>query len=173
MVVALALLLSSRWFWRQIYPIPYRDLILQAATEASTDPYLIAAVVRVESSFQETGISQKGAHGLMQLMPETAQWVADKAGLPPPTPERLSTPSYNLKLGSWYLRYLIDRYHGRIAVALAAYNAGPNVVDRWLAHKTWDGTREHVSQIPYAETEHFVSRVYFFWDRYSWLYGMP
>jgi soluble lytic murein transglycosylase-like protein len=116
----------------------YSGAISAAAKRHELDPALLSAVVGQESGFQPRAISSAGAMGLMQLMPETARAL----GVRDPF-----DPAQNIDGGAKYLRGLIDRYHGRLDLALAAYNAGPGAVDRF-------GTVP-----PYAETQAYVKNI--------------
>src|SRR5918993_5483744 len=113
-------------------PLRHDDIIRQQAADKSLDPALIAGVIFAESHFRDQ-TSHAGAKGLMQLMPGTADFIAQKSGGTAFVQGDLSTPQVNIAYGSWYLRHLLDRYHGRVALALAAYNAGQGNVDAWLA----------------------------------------
>jgi soluble lytic murein transglycosylase len=163
-------ILNSNAFWKWLYPIPYFDNIREIAFENRVDPFLIAAVIRTESKFNETNVSHAGAIGLMQLMPQTAQWIADKSGVPYKEPTELAEPVTNIRLGSWYLAYLQQRYNGNLAAAVAAYNAGPNRVDAWLKAGVWSGKLEESDRIPVGETRHFVGRVFYNYQKYSEIY---
>ena len=130
---------------RVLYPCERLDLVRAHAEAAALDPALVCSLVRAESRFHADAVSPRGAVGLMQLMPETAAWIADRIGLVAPD---LTDRETNLRLGVAYLRYLIDRF-GDVNLALAAYNAGPSRVDQWV--KT--------GEAPYPETAAFVRRV--------------
>ncbi len=119
-------------------PGRYTELIREISREYDVDPTLVAAVIRAESAFDPTGLSRKGAAGLMQLMPQTASalGVLDRFD-----------PHENIHGGVRHLRYLLDRYRGQVAIALAAYNAGEGAVDA------------HGGVVPYRETEQYVQRV--------------
>lgn len=130
---------------RVLYPCEALDLVRSQAAAASLDPALVCSVVRAESRFRRDAVSPHGAVGLMQLMPDTASWVAARLGTPTGD---LTDPETNLRLGTTYLRYLIGRF-GRLDLALAAYNAGPGRVDQWIAE----------GEAGYAETSAFVRRV--------------
>ena len=88
-----------------VYPLLYDYLVRQYAYEDKVDPALVASVILVESKFDERAASQPGAHGLMQVMPDTAQWIADEMGLTDYTPEQLNVGRTNIRLGPWYLAY--------------------------------------------------------------------
>ncbi len=143
--LALSFLYAGAVGFRVLYPVERLDLVRAQAAAAGLDPALVCSVVRAESRFHTDAVSPRGAIGLMQLMPDTAAWIAEKLGV---TAFDLRDPETNLRLGIWYLRYLIDRY-GRVDLALAAYNAGPTRVDQWVS----------AGQTAFAETSAFVDRV--------------
>ena len=113
-------------------PLRHEDIIRQQAHDKDLDPALIAGVIFAESHFRDQ-TSQAGAKGLMQLMPDTADFIAQRSGGTAFEQQDLATPQVNIAYGSWYLRYLLDRYDGSEPLALAAYNAGHGTVDAWLA----------------------------------------
>lgn len=136
-------------------PLSEASLIRAQAADKQLDPALIAAVIYAESKF-EPRTSSAGALGLMQILPETANFIAGKSGGTRFTTNDLATPAINLAYGSWYLRYLLNHYDGRELPAIAAYNAGLANVDRWLAHA---GGSLSVGDIPFPETQAYVQRV--------------
>jgi soluble lytic murein transglycosylase len=97
-----------------------------------------------------------GAVGMMQLMPETAQWISAESGLPA---ESLSRPEENIPLGAWYLNHLLQVYHNNEVLALAAYNAGPGNVDQWIEDYSWEEGFTDMNEIPFPETREFVKSV--------------
>ena len=119
-------------------------MIRQQAHDKQLDPALIAAVIYAESKFVDS-TSSAGALGLMQLLPSTAHFIAERSGGTAFTTEDLSTPEINIAYGSWYLRYLLDRYDGDEVLALAAYNGGMGNVDRWVADAQARGERDSTS----------------------------
>jgi soluble lytic murein transglycosylase len=139
-------------------PLRHDDTIRAQAHDKRLDPSLIAAVIYAESKFSDS-TSSAGALGLMQLLPSTAHFIADRSGGTAFTTEDLSTPEINIAYGSWYLRYLLDRYGGDEVLALAAYNGGMGNVDRWLADARMRGGRLDVADIPFPETRAYVERV--------------
>jgi soluble lytic murein transglycosylase len=140
-------------------PLRHDDIIRQQASDKGLDPALIAGVIYAESHFLDQ-TSQAGAKGLMQLMPETADYIAEKSGGTAFVQGDLATPQVNISYGSWYLRYLLDKYDGREVLALAAYNAGEGKVDEWAAAAGARGERfKAADHIPFAETRHYVQRV--------------
>jgi soluble lytic murein transglycosylase len=139
-------------------PLRHEATIREQAHDKQLDPSLIAAVIYAESKFSDS-TSSAGALGLMQLLPSTAHFIADRSGGTAFTTEDLSTPEINIAYGSWYLRYLLDRYDGDEVLALAAYNGGMGNVDRWVAEARARGERLDVADIPFPETRAYVGRV--------------
>jgi soluble lytic murein transglycosylase len=140
-------------------PLRHDDIIRQQAADKDLDASLIAGVIYTESHFVDQ-TSHAGAKGLMQLMPETADYIAQKSGGTAFVQGDLATPQVNIAYGSWYLRYLLQKYDGREVLALAAYNAGEGKVDEWVAVAAARGERFRVAEhIPFAETRQYVQRV--------------
>jgi soluble lytic murein transglycosylase len=134
-------------------PLAHADIIRQQAAEKHLDPALIAAVIYAETKF-DARTSPAGALGLMQIEPQTAEFLAHRSGATTFTVADLGTPQVNIAYGSYYLRYLIDHYNGNVMLALAAYNAGQTNVDRWAA-----GGALSIDQIPFPETRAYVQKV--------------
>jgi len=139
-------------------PLQYQAVIRQEAAAKHLDPALIAAVIYAESKF-DPRTSRAGAEGLMQLLPQTAAYLAKRSGGTGFSPNDLATPEVNIAYGSYYLRYLIDHYGGQVMPALAAYNAGVTNVDRWLAESRPDAHAFEITDVPYPETRAYVERV--------------
>jgi soluble lytic murein transglycosylase len=134
------------------------------------DPNFVAAVIREESSYDPRARSGVGAMGLMQLMPDTARLVAQELGRPLAELAALWEPPVNITLGSRYLARLNVRFQDPL-LAIAAYNAGPHRVQRWVAERPRADMEEFVDQIPFDETRAFAKRVYTSWHHYRRLYG--
>src|ERR671923_2787720 len=140
-------------------PLRHDDIIRQQAADKHIDPALIAGVIYTESHFRDQ-TSHAGAKGLMQLMPETADYIAEKSGGTAFEQGDLATPQVNISYGSWYLRHLLDKYQGSEELALAAYNAGDGKVDEWAAAAAARGEPFRAADhIPFAETRHYVEKV--------------
>ncbi|MFO7262786.1 MAG: hypothetical protein A6D91_03990 [Bacillaceae bacterium G1] len=164
------LLVYSATYQRLAFPMHYRDEIWQAAAKYDVSPYLVAAIIQSESRYNKDARSKKGALGLMQLMPETAKWALLQMGYSEAAEEFLHDPSLNIEVGTWYLRWLLDYYQGNWPLAIAAYNAGQGVVDRWLREGQWDGRADTVDQIPYPETRRYVRKVLYYYQKYRHIY---
>jgi soluble lytic murein transglycosylase len=139
-------------------PLRHEDIIRQQARKKNLDPALIAAMIYQESKFQDR-TSSAGAKGLMQILPGTAQFIARKSGGTAFELRDLGTPQINIAYGSWYLRYLINRYGGNETLAVAAYNAGESNVDRWVTRAGGDKSFDPSVDIPFPETRHYVASV--------------
>jgi soluble lytic murein transglycosylase len=139
-------------------PLAYQDVIREQAADKHLDPALIAAVIYAETKFDPRP-SRAGAEGLMQILPQTAEFLARRSGATTFTVGDLATPAVNIAYGSYYLRYLLDHYDGGTVLALAAYNAGEANVDRWAASSRARGHRLTVAEIPFPETRAYVMRV--------------
>lgn len=166
-----AILWQTPWAQKLIYPMPHQDLILQYAKENDIDPNLVAAIIRNESKFFPRAESQVGAKGLMQLMPTTAQWIADAMGMPNYRPEQLYEPETNIRMGCWYLGSLKKEFKGKTHLIIAAYNGGRGNVREWLSTHQWSGDPQEIDQIPYKETREYVRKVLDDYGRYQKIYG--
>jgi soluble lytic murein transglycosylase len=141
-----------------VLPLRHEDIIRQQAHEKHLDPALVAAVIYTESRFRDQ-TSHAGAKGLMQLTPDTAKFVERLSGGSTFQVSDLSTPQVNIAYGTYYLRYLLDRYGDNEALALAAYNGGEGNVDRWVDAARRQGKGLSIDAIPFGETRAYVRAV--------------
>ncbi|MFS8835509.1 transglycosylase SLT domain-containing protein [Synechococcus sp. WC101] len=168
-------------FWQAIYPLHYyaspentweRDPYAQPglarwSRQFNLNPLMVAALIRQESRFEPEIVSASGALGLMQVMPATGRWIAQKIGL---AQYSLTNPADNLHLGSWYFDYTHRTYQDNTLLALASYNGGPGNVARWLSRFGFEDPDEFVEQIPFAETRGYVKSVFGNYWNYWQLY---
>lgn len=148
------------------YPMEYEAEVGRACRKYDLDPCLVFAVIRTESFFTPDAVSGAGAQGLMQIMPETGEWIAWKQGREYDE-SRIFEPEYNIDLGCWLLAFLLDKYDGNVELAAAAYNAGHSAVNRWLADpQYYDGKK---LTIPFEETENYVEKVKDAYEKYQFL----
>lgn len=166
----IALYNNISWFMRYLYPLKYQEHIVKYAQEYKMDPYMIAAVIKVESGFSPNVVSNKGATGLMQIMPETAMWAAEQMGMKDFNIGKLSTPETNIKIGTWYLSKLLEEFKGDTTLTLAAYNGGRGNVREWMKSGVVKENAEDT--IPFAETKDFVSKVKKAYKWYKKLYKL-
>ncbi len=157
-------------FLRQAYPDAFGSEIRTAVAPHGFDALLFHGLVREESNFNEKIVSHAGARGLSQLMPATGRAMAKKLGFTV-TNAQLFVPGTNLKLGAFYLDFLLDRFAADPFLALAGYNAGEGAVDRWLAERGNRPADAFVEAIPYRETREYVKRVSTTWQTYRLLAG--
>ena len=159
--------------WQILFPLQFQDQLTANATEAGVDPALVAAVIQQESTFDPGAVSAVGAHGLMQLMPPTGRALARGLGVRRLTVAQLHDPATGLKLGTRYLKEMIDRFGGKVERALAAYNAGPHRVAVWnLAHPGLTA-EEFVDTIPFSETRIYVMTILAAQEQYRRIYSLP
>lgn len=168
LVLIVLLFLSLPHILKGFLPLYFPDLIAYYGDSFGVDPALIAAVIQVESSFRKEVVSPKGAVGLMQLMPDTAAWLAEQRGQVLVGADLLQ-PEVNIELGTYYLKYLLDRFPTEHS-ALAAYNGGPTNARRWLEEDLWDGSWERTGRIPFSETRSYVRKVGTMRRLYHFLY---
>lgn len=154
------------------YPIANRELIERYASEYHLDPARVQAVIFCESSNRADAVSSVGARGLMQIMPDTGEWIAGKLGEADSYHvDRLFEPELSIRYGCWYLNYLDSRYALDMTCATAAYHNGPGNVDKWLkdAANSKDGAT--LSSIPSNATDTYVKRVRRAYEQYKELYA--
>jgi soluble lytic murein transglycosylase-like protein len=147
-------------YWLISYPFLYSSYALNSAEKYGFDPLLVLALIRQESRFQHKVISSAKAVGLCQLMPGTAREVARSINYPAPDSTALCTPPYNIELGSKYLSGLLKQFNGQGHLAVAAYNAGPGSVSKWLKTNANFDPDLFVELIPYQETQKYVINVF-------------
>ncbi|HUO29695.1 MAG TPA: transglycosylase SLT domain-containing protein [Bryobacteraceae bacterium] len=158
-------------FWRLLFPLPYRQELVRSAAAHSLDPYMLAAIIRQESEFDPQALSAKHAYGLIQVEPATGRALARRAGVRRFSNRSLFQPAVNLKLGSYYLRGLLDQWGGKWEEALASYNAGKSRVNDWVTWNQYREPAEFVESIPFAETREYVEAVLRNATVYRQLYG--
>lgn len=166
-LVSFAFAFAPSLLFKSMYPLRYEDEIAASAATHGVDPYLVAAVIRSESSWDPEASSHQGARGLMQLMPETAQDMVAKGLVDGKrySYENLEDPTVNIEYGCAYLSYLLTYFNGATDRAIAAYNAGMGNVDGWakqdkLLHNA----------ITFPETQAYLVRVNMAKARYQELY---
>lgn len=168
--LTIAVFALSDFLERREYPLKYDDYIVSYAKQYDMDPFLIAAVIHVESGFNPSALSGKGAVGLMQIMPETGGWLYERMGLDGFDPAALQNPEINIKLGCYYLNYLSKRYNGNQKDYLAAYNTGMGRVDEWLGNPAYSTDGKTLANIPYKQTDDYVKKVVLAYEKYKKLY---
>jgi soluble lytic murein transglycosylase len=148
-----------RNYWETLFPRPYWTDLKRYSTANDLDPYLVASLIRQESEFNPAAVSRANALGLMQVLPVTGRKLAKEARIKSFRPEQLLMPNTNLQLGTKYFKELLDHFNGTPEYALAAYNAGSNRVEDWLADGKFRDAPEFVESIPFTETREYVQAI--------------
>jgi soluble lytic murein transglycosylase len=143
--------------WQLLFPSAHVSVIRRYAAINRLDPYLVMGLIRQESGFNTRATSSSDARGLMQVLAST---VTRSRRYRRSVGRRLYDPAYNVRFGCAYLRQLLKRYDGNVAAALAAYNAGPTRVDRWLGQRTYRDQQEFVESVPFPETRVYLKAVF-------------
>ena len=153
-----------------VYPMEYTDLIRSRAAAEGLEPAYVAAVILAESSYNPQAVSSVNAQGLMQIMPETGEWIAGKFD-ETYVEGCLFDPETNIRYGCWYLGYLLRRYDGDKTCSTAAYHSGQGTVDGWLKNPEYstDGRTLNIIGGPRANT--YVGRVLEYYEKYTQLYA--
>jgi soluble lytic murein transglycosylase len=166
-IVALAAVEGPSSYRKLYYPLKYRAQIDRASRASGVDPFLVTAVVHAESDFDAAIVSNKGAVGLMQVMPDTAEDIERGRGRRVTvSASALRDPEKNVGYGAEYLQQLLKRYHGDRSLALAAYNAGILNADRWQR----EGGSPANAEIGFPQTRSYVEKVLKERDTYARLY---
>ncbi len=157
-------------YWQARYPFPYLQEIKKWSAERQLNPLLVTALMRQESRFESKAKSVVGATGLMQIMPDTAKWIAPQIKVDFKK-INLENPNDNVMLGTWYLDHTHQQYNNNSLLAIASYNAGPGNVSKWLQTITTKDSDEFVEQIPFDETKNYVRQVFGNYWNYLRLYN--
>ena len=155
---------------KERYQLEYQDIIEKNAKEYRLDPYFVAAVINTESGFNKDAVSDAGALGLMQIMPETGQWIAGKFSMDSFQDKQLFDPEINIEFGCWYLHFLEEMFGGNRQLIAAGYNAGHNRVTTWLSDPTISANGLNLDHIPIAETDQYVQKIEKAYQKYKELY---
>lgn len=163
-----ALLKEKPAYWQAIYPFPFLEITRGWAQQRQLNPLLVTALMRQESRFQPKIRSAVGAVGLMQVMPDTAAWIAEQTGEAGYT---LDLPEDNIEMGTWYLDYTHQQYDDNSLFAVASYNAGPGSVAKWIEAGGFANADEFAEKIPYPETKGYIESVFGGYWNYLRLYN--
>ena len=161
---------APREFWELAYPRPYSTTVEAAAAEFDVDPLLLWAVMREESRYDPEALSYVGARGLMQVMPSTQDWIAEQLGEEIP-PGEAFTAETGIRMGAWFLRFLLDYLEDDLELAIAAYNGGASSVDSWQDDPLVSNRDDFLRWIGFGETREYLSKVSLSYQVYRVLYG--
>lgn len=158
-VIIVIVYFAFRMYFMINYPLSYQTLIKKYSEKYDVDPYLVAAIINVESKFDKNAVSNKNARGLMQIAPITGKWASEELNIDDFDVEDLFDPELNIMIGSWYLNVLSQEFDNNLQLILAAYNAGSGNVVRWLQNKMYSEDGKSLMIIPFNETKDFVKKV--------------
>lgn len=142
-----------------IFPIAYKDHINKYSSLEGVDPFIVAAIVNVESKYDKRAVSHKNARGLMQIADQTGHWGAQELGIHNYNGEMLYDPEINIRVGTWYIKKLMQEFDNNLDLVLAAYNAGSGNVSKWLQNREYSDDGSSLDRIPFEETENYLKKV--------------
>lgn len=170
-IVAIILMfISYNYFKKVIYPLKYSDYVYKYSYEYNIDPYLVFSIIKAESNFDPNAVSHKGAKGLMQIMDETATWIAASKKNESFHTEDVYQPNINIKYGCWLINSLNNEFDDKINLVLASYNAGSGNVKKWIAKIDNNYIEDDISWIEFIETKNYVIKVNKYYEIYKDLY---
>ena len=140
-----------------LYPLKYKEQIINYSIKYNVKSEVVASVINAESNFNPSVVSSRGAVGLMQLMPSTAEWLSERIDVEY-SYQKLFDVDFNIMLGTYYLSYLSDKFDNQ-TVVLCAYNAGEGVVKNWLNDTRYSKDGKTLDQIPYSQTKSYVDKI--------------
>ncbi len=151
---------GNRHLFAAAYPLAYQSTLVAESEQYGMSPFLMAAIARAESGFNDLAVSHVGARGLVQVMPVTGNLIAARRGDSEFAPALLLDPRKGIEYGSWYMNELLTKFNGQEPLAIIAYNCGPHRVDKWLAARG-EGTEtdEFIEEVPYRQSRRYVKSV--------------
>jgi soluble lytic murein transglycosylase len=158
-------------FWSLLFPQLFWEEVQEATRPTQLDPFLVLGVIRQESAFNARSVSRSDARGLMQLLPSTGREVSQRLGMESFRDDLLFDPQVNVRLGTQYLGRLLELHRGNLILALAAYNAGPGRVKRWLQEVSTADWDEFIERLPFQETRLYIKSVLRNYGVYQGLYA--
>ncbi len=168
-ILLIIIMLSSYAYIKNHCALDYKNLIVKYSEIYRFQPYFVAAMIKTESDFNPNIISRKEAIGLMQITPETSNWISSKLG-EILEKDAIKDPETNIRYGLWYLRFLMDKYDDNENLAIAAYNAGTGNVDEWLNEGTINDENLDINHIPFNETRNYLYKIKIYELIYQYLY---
>jgi len=153
------ILITTYMYFIITYPLSYQDIIIKYCEKYDIDPYLVAAIINVESKYDKNAVSKKEARGLMQISPITGRWAAQEHNIKDFDLNMLFDPEINIMIGTWYLNILLNEFNGDLQLVLSAYNAGSGNVYKWLSNNQYSEDGTTLIDIPFEETRNYVEKV--------------
>ena len=170
--VIIAMSVGSKYVIKEnFFPYKYKEYVDTYSKKYNLDPLFVLAVIKTESKFDDNAHSHKNAVGLMQITVETGEWAAKEMGFSTFSKDDLYDEEYNIRMGCWYLRRLKDTFDGDLDLTIAAYNAGPTNVQKWLDDEKYSSDGKSIDYIPFGETKKYVDKVDAYYHVYEYLYS--
>lgn len=169
-VLVIMVLVNYKTILKKFFPIQYYQEVLKYSEEYNVDPYIVYSIIRVESKFNPFAQSGKGAKGLMQITPQTGEYIAKLLNVDEYDEEQLFQPSTNIKFGVFYFSKLYKDFNNNLDCALAAYNGGRGNVLKWLDSQENGDNYLDIDNIPFEETKNYVKRVKNMYKLYGIIY---
>ncbi len=166
-ILIIIIILVSLLYKYSRHPVSYTDIIKENSEEYGVDPFLVMAIINVESKFDANARSGKDARGLMQITAQTGQWGSEMIGIEDYTQDSLYQPEINIKIGTWYINRLMKEFDGNLDLVLAAYNGGSGNVRKWLQNPDYSDDGINLNHIPFEETRNYLERVKRDYELYS------
>ena len=159
LLIIMIIIIGGSFYMGIRYPLIYNDIVVRNSNEYNLDPYLVASIINVESSYDPDAISLKDAKGLMQIGTQTGKWASDVLEIQDYKEEMLFDPEINIKIGTWYLNRLYNEFNQDLDLVLMAYNAGSGNVSKWLNNTEYCKDGINIDNIPFNETKNYVEKV--------------
>lgn len=169
-IILLIFIVGTTAYLNFTYPLSYKNSISIYSKQYGVDPYLVAAIINVESNYDKNAISPKEARGLMQISSVTGYWAAETLPIEDFNLDLLFEPEINIMIGTWYLNILSKEFDNNLQLVLAAYNGGSGNVAKWLKDKEYSEDGTYLKKIPFKETEQYVEKVLKNFKAYKILY---
>ncbi|KNF09475.1 lytic transglycosylase catalytic [Gottschalkia purinilytica] len=170
-ILFLGIISNKNKILKIIYPLKYEEYIIKYSKKYDLDPWLVAAMIKVESKFDNEAKSRKDARGLMQIIPKTGQWASEQIELENYSDELLYNPEVNIRIGCWYLNKLRSQFEYNMNLVIASYNAGSGNVSKWLKDNRYSDDGVNLKNIPFKETRLYVEKVLKHYENYKKIYG--
>lgn len=170
-VLTIAILINYKSILKKIFTVQYNQSVLKYSAQYNVDPYIIYSIMRVESKFNPYAKSNKGALGLMQITPQTGEYIANMLKVNNFDENMLYNPDLNIQFGAYYFSKLYNDYNSDIDCALAAYNGGSGNVAKWITTNAEGKKYLDVDKIPFSETRNYITRVKKIYNIYKFLYN--
>ena len=171
LLIIMIIIIGGSFYMGIRYPLIYNDIVVRNSNEYNLDPYLVASIINVESSYDPDAISLKDAKGLMQIGTQTGKWASEVLEIQDYKEEMLFDPEINIKIGTWYLNRLYNEFNQDLDLVLMAYNAGSGNVSKWLNNTEYCKDGINIDNIPFNETKNYVEKVNKNYKVYKLIYG--